>query len=124
MPSFLIDEDLPQSLSSFLRRSGYESKHVAELGMRGLSDNAIYRAAQERDAVLTSRDLGFANTLEYAPGTHRGLVVVRYPSKTPMDLLMVKIGTSLAKLRRGNLTEHSSLSSRIALECAAPAPEN
>ncbi len=98
MPSFLIDEDLPQSLSSLLRQRGHESRHIAELGLRGLHDSRIFRAAQESGAVLISRDVGFANTLKYPPGTHQGIVVVRYPSKMPMDLLMEKVAASLAKL--------------------------
>ncbi len=98
MPSFLIDEDPPLSLSSLLRRKGYESRHIVELGMRGLPDSGIFKLAQERGSVLVSRDLGFANTLRYPLGTHRGIVVVRYPSRMPMELLMREITESLAKL--------------------------
>jgi len=98
MSNFLIDEDLPHTLSSRLRQGGHESRHIAELGMRGLPDSGVFRLAQERGEVLISRDLGFANTLQYPLGTHQGLVVVRYPSKIPVDLLIKEIVESLAKL--------------------------
>ena len=98
MARFLIDEDLPHSLSSYLRQKGYQSRHIAELGLRGLPDPEVFRLAQERKEVLISRDLGFANAVQYPPGTHQGLIVVRYPSEIKAKLLTEQIVESLAQV--------------------------
>lgn len=98
MARFLIDEDLPYSLSSRLRLEGYENRHVTELGLRGFPDAEVFNLAQERGEVLISRDLGFANAIQYPPGTHHGLVVIRYPSEITVSLLTEQIVESLAQL--------------------------
>lgn len=85
---FLVDKDLPRSLSLLLRSRGYESAHVIDLGLRGASDAVIFRIAQECGCILISRDLGFANTLHYPIGSHHGVVVVRFPSKIRSQLLV------------------------------------
>jgi hypothetical protein len=61
MAHFLIDEDLPASLSPRLRKEDHESAHVIELRLRGSPEPAVFKWAQEHEAVLVSRDLGFAN---------------------------------------------------------------
>jgi predicted nuclease of predicted toxin-antitoxin system len=91
MTRFLIDEDLPPSLSVLLRQEGHETAHIIELGPRGSSDAAIFKLAQEREAVLVSRDLGFANILQYAPGSHHGIVVVRFPSEMRTRVLVAEV---------------------------------
>lgn len=88
MAHFLIDEGLPQFLNVLIRQKGYQSDHVIDLGLRGASDTAVFELAQRRAAVLISRDLGFANTLQYPPGSHHGVVVARYPAEMRTQILM------------------------------------
>lgn len=98
MARFLIDEDLPRSLSALLRQSGHERDHLIDLQFRGASDAVVFKLAQERRAVLVSHDLGFANTLRYPLGTHLGLVVARYPSAMRIHALVTEIVESLTTL--------------------------
>ena len=91
MTRFLIDEDLPPSLGARLRQEGRETTHINDLGLRGSSDAAVFKLAQEREAVLVSRDLGFANALQYPPGSHHGIVVVRFPSEIRTQTLVAEI---------------------------------
>ena len=75
----LVDEDLPRAAAELLRRLGHEAEHVRDLGLRGEPDHVIFAAAQERQAILLSADVGFANLRRYPLGTHCGVVVLRFP---------------------------------------------
>jgi len=99
MPRFLIDEDLPRSLSILLQQNGLASEHVSDLGFRGASDSRIFALSRERRAVLVSRDVGFANVLQYPLGSHHGIVVVRFPSEMPMRALVTTIVEWLATIQ-------------------------
>ncbi len=91
MARFLIDEDLPRSLSVLLRQKGHESAHIIDLGLRGACDAAVFKLAQERGAILLSRDVGFANILQYPPGSHHGIVVARFPSEMRTQVLAAQL---------------------------------
>ena len=82
MARFLIDEDLPLSLSEALRKKGHACEHVIEMGQRGAPDRRVFALAQERRAVLVSRDTDFGNVLQFPLGSHQGIIVVRFPSAT------------------------------------------
>jgi predicted nuclease of predicted toxin-antitoxin system len=99
MGRFLIDEDLPPILGVLLRQKGHETAHVIDLGLRGLPDGGVFELAQTRKATLLSRDLGFANTLQYPPGSHHGIVVVRFPTETRRNALITEVITRLAAVR-------------------------
>jgi len=91
MARFLIDEDLPRSLSALLRQKGHDSEHTIDLGFRGSSDTRVFKLAQERGAILLSRDLGFANILQYPPGSHHGIVVARFPAEMRTQALIAEL---------------------------------
>ncbi|MBZ5515691.1 MAG: DUF5615 family PIN-like protein [Acidobacteriia bacterium] len=80
MARFLIDEDLPLSLSAALRQAGHSCEHIIEIGQRGAPDERVFGLAQERKAILVSRDSDFGNVLQFPLGSHQGIVVVRFPS--------------------------------------------
>jgi len=48
MITFLIDEDLPRSLKSELIKRGYNAIDVRDVGLRGQSDDKIYKYAQKK----------------------------------------------------------------------------
>ncbi|MBI1940790.1 MAG: DUF5615 family PIN-like protein [Acidobacteria bacterium] len=52
MPRFLIDEDLPRSLSILLQQKGLASERVTDLGFRAAPDSRVFALSQERRAVL------------------------------------------------------------------------
>ncbi len=91
MARFLIDEDLPRSLSFRLQQRDNQSQHITDLELRGLPDAAVFAVPQKDAAILVSRDLGFANILQYPPGTHHGIVVARFPSALPGEALVAQV---------------------------------
>ena len=52
MITFLIDEDLPRSLKSELIKRGYNAIDVRDVGLRGRSDDRIYKYAQKNRMIL------------------------------------------------------------------------
>ena len=92
MLRLLVDENLPRSLTRALREVGHEVWDIRELGLRGISDEQVFRQAQELGAALLSADKGFGNVVRFPPASHLGIVVVRLPTDMPVaDLCRVVI---------------------------------
>ena len=77
--NILVDEDLPRAVVDVLKKLGHEAEHVLDAGLRGAADRLIFASAQERSAVLLTADLDFANIVRFPPGSHSGIVVLRFP---------------------------------------------
>jgi len=74
---FLVDENLPMSLTEMLREEGHEVLDVREAGLRGASDETIWQTAGRQHRIVITRDLDFP-----LPGVHpipKGVVLVRVP---------------------------------------------
>lgn len=56
---FLIDEQLPPALATWLAGQGHEAERVYQLGLLGCSDAEIGRLAVERAAVIVTKDEDF-----------------------------------------------------------------
>lgn len=58
---FIIDTQLPRRLGVWIRAQSHEADHVLDLNLAQSGDNAIWRTAIEKDAVIISKDDDFAN---------------------------------------------------------------
>lgn len=56
----LVDAQLPPALVRWLSDQGEQAEHVADLDLLFASDLEIWRAAEERGAVIVSKDEDFA----------------------------------------------------------------
>jgi predicted nuclease of predicted toxin-antitoxin system len=74
MPKFVVDEDMPRSTSRILKTKGYDVLDVRDCGLRGGSDEEVFKLAQKEKAVLLTGDLGFGNILHFPIGSHFGVV--------------------------------------------------
>ena len=81
MLRFVIDEDMPRSTAKVLRAKGYEALDVRDLGLRGKSDDEIFKFAQKEKAVILTGDLGFGNILRFPVGSHGGIFIVHFPNE-------------------------------------------
>ncbi len=57
---FLIDNQLPPALGNWLRERGHDAEHVLEVGLAQGKNTPVWRFADERGAVLISKDEDFA----------------------------------------------------------------
>jgi len=102
---FLVDENLPRSLSRLLRASGFGVSDVRDLGLRGRPDPEVLQAAISLSAILLTEDVAFGSRI-WKEGRGRGVVLIRLPSETPTrDLsdLVVKVLTELGNQADGSM---------------------
>jgi predicted nuclease of predicted toxin-antitoxin system len=74
---FLADECTFTSTVRLMRDCGCDVVRIQELGMAGASDAAVYRQAQENEAVLVTTDQGFGDVRTYPPSEHHGIIVLK-----------------------------------------------
>ena len=65
---FLIDAQLPPGLARWLAAQGYPSEHVDDLGLGAAPDGEIEAKARETQAVIWSKDAGFADRARRSTG--------------------------------------------------------
>lgn len=80
---FLLDANLPRSVTGLLSAYGHRFEFARDIGLGAAADEQIAAHAQATDAVLLTRDLGFADTRRYPPTQFAGLVVIRLPDDSP-----------------------------------------
>jgi predicted nuclease of predicted toxin-antitoxin system len=107
MTKFLIDEDMPRSTTKLLEDKGFVVFDVRDCGLRGKSDEEIFRFAQEEKAVILTGDMGFGNLLRFPVGSHSGIVIAHFPNEISTFELNRQLDSYLDNLKeddfRGNL---------------------
>ena len=107
MIRFLIDEDMPRSIAEALNRAGFDCLDVRDIGLRGSPDATIYKRTQEENCVILTGDLGFSNSLRFPLGSHKGIVIARFPNEMPIEMvnqILLDAITSIQEDLPGNLT--------------------
>jgi len=72
-----LDENLPLRLVPALESLGHDVDTVADEGLSGKSDEAVWQASQQEKRFLITQDLDFSDTQQFQPGTHSGILLVR-----------------------------------------------
>jgi predicted nuclease of predicted toxin-antitoxin system len=72
-----LDENIPLRLVSALENLGHDVDTVADEGLSGKPDEAVWHAAQQEKRFLITQDLDFSDTRRFQPGTHSGILLVR-----------------------------------------------
>lgn len=57
---FLVDTQLPAALARWLREKGHQADHVLDVNLAQSKDTPIWQYAQERGAVIVTKDEDFA----------------------------------------------------------------
>ena len=72
-----VDEDLPRAVVRLMRDRGYEADSVVDEGMGGWEDRALWETVQREGRFLVTADKGFADTRQFPPGKHAGVLLLR-----------------------------------------------
>jgi predicted nuclease of predicted toxin-antitoxin system len=56
---FLVDNQLPPALAQYLRKRGFDSEHVLDVGLDKALDIEICRYAESNERILVSKDEDF-----------------------------------------------------------------
>lgn len=99
MPVFVIDEDIGRSIARALIERGFVVKDIRDAGLRGATDEVIYRFAQESRAVLVTADVDFGNPLRFPSAPHFGIVILRFPNEVSMGEVARQLTEQLSALR-------------------------
>lgn len=87
MPQFLLDENVPPAVGTFLRSMDLDVVHANESEMVGASDERIMELARREHRTLITFDKHFADVLRYPPGTHWGIIRIRIHPPVLSDVL-------------------------------------
>ncbi|HEY7063586.1 MAG TPA: DUF5615 family PIN-like protein [Chloroflexota bacterium] len=104
MSRFLLDEDIPLPAAVALRQAGYAADHAVEVGLQSQPDPDVFSYAQTHGAVLITADLGFADIRTYPPGTHAGIIVVRFSTLRPIAERNEELVRAITQLEGEDLT--------------------
>lgn len=83
---FLVDECLPPSLATILRSNEHDAVSVADLDLRGATDDVIMATAAEQRRVLVSADTDFGELLARGRERQPSLVLYRGSEVDPHAL--------------------------------------
>ena len=81
----LADESLAGRTRRFLRALGHDVLTLNELGRVGAVNGEVLSLAQTRQAVVVTEDRGIGNLVDYPPGTHRGIIVLKVRREADID---------------------------------------
>lgn len=98
-----MDENLPRSLTKALREAGHEVWDLRELGLRGITDEEVFRHAQSLKAVLITADKGFSDPFKLPSAEHYGIVVVRLPHELSTKILCREVLKALEAVEQEKL---------------------
>jgi predicted nuclease of predicted toxin-antitoxin system len=73
-----LDENIPVSLAEALALLGHDVHTVTEQGLTGRTDREIWKQCQFEDRLLITQDLDFSDARKFQPGSHAGIVLVRF----------------------------------------------
>lgn len=58
---FLVDENLPRRVATWISAEGHDAQHVSDLGLMGQPDTAILAEAVRLSACIVTRDADFVS---------------------------------------------------------------
>jgi predicted nuclease of predicted toxin-antitoxin system len=84
-----LDENIPVSLVQVLTLLGHDVHTVMGQGLSGRADEEIWARCQLEDRLLITQDLDFSDSRRFQPGSHAGIVLVRFQNPGRVTLFNV-----------------------------------
>jgi predicted nuclease of predicted toxin-antitoxin system len=108
---FIVDAQLPKSLSDFLNQKGFDSIHTLDLPERNNSKDAqIARLANEQDRIVISKDAVFLESYLIKSGPKK-LIIIKIgniSNKQLIQLIENNLEILITMISRSNLIEVSN----------------
>src|SRR5438067_337827 len=99
----LVDENMPRSLVVDIARLGFAVEDVRDLGLRGRPDAEVFAAATASDAMIVTRDRGFADSRDWPDGFTAGVIFVNLPDDTTASEVNRRVTQLLSRRRPESL---------------------
>ena len=84
-----LDENLGRTHQRFLHDLGYEVELVADQGLSGASDEAVWEHICKEGWFFITLDLDFSDVRRYPPGSHPGVLLLRPETRGRLSVLQV-----------------------------------
>jgi predicted nuclease of predicted toxin-antitoxin system len=94
---FLVDEDLPRSADSLLRKFGHDCFDARDVGLRGAKDPVVAAWAKSKGTGILTGDTDFLDVRKYPPADYAGIVVLRIPSWATATFILRMIESFLTR---------------------------
>jgi predicted nuclease of predicted toxin-antitoxin system len=95
--NFLVDENMPRTLAPQIADLGFNVQDVRDIGLRARPDSEVMDAAISTDAIIITRDRGFANPKTWPTEFTAGMIFVDLPSNTPANIVNARVLELIAK---------------------------
>ena len=94
-----LDENLGTTAQGLLADADLDVHSVPQEGLCSSSDRAILAACAREGRCLITLDLDFSNPIEFPPGEHAGVVVIRLSGKDSDRETREALGVFLREVR-------------------------
>jgi predicted nuclease of predicted toxin-antitoxin system len=102
---FLTDANIFVPMVNGLRRLVHDVFDSKEENLEKLTDNDVFKLAQDQKRILISMDKDFSNIITYPPGEHCGIIVVKLYSLKVDEATDIFLD-SLTKLKTGDIRQN------------------
>ncbi|HLC37048.1 MAG TPA: DUF5615 family PIN-like protein [archaeon] len=97
---FLADENIPVSITSELRRKGFNVKSLKELKLFGIPDRRVLEIAKKMDRVIITYDKDFLNLFRISNQNHKGIILLRlFPPEKAIEKIIPILKTKSKKIK-------------------------
>jgi predicted nuclease of predicted toxin-antitoxin system len=93
---FLIDADLPHSLTEIFAAHGHDAIHVRDVALGTAADGTIAEYARATERCIITGDFDFADIRAYPPSHYFGIVVLVLPRDATRVLIRFLVSEFLA----------------------------
>lgn len=109
MPRFLLDENVPRSLSDLLKRRGFEVRLSTEVRGTGLKNSDLVNIAREAEEIVLTFDADFLSLRTSLRGLARIVYIDTHPRDPRKAKIMLEkwIDECVELLKQGNTVKLS-----------------
>lgn len=89
MPKILADENIPKSVTEWLRKTGFNITTVSETSLKGAKDRAIAEYASKNNFTVLTLDTDFAQIYHTLLKNKLTVIVIRANPPTPTNIIEI-----------------------------------
>ncbi|NJL40875.1 MAG: DUF5615 family PIN-like protein [Leptolyngbyaceae cyanobacterium SM1_4_3] len=82
---------MPRSLAPQIAALGFNVQDVRDIGLKGHPDTEVMEAASNSNAIIITRDRGFANIRNWTEDFTAGVIFINLPDDTPVTVVNARI---------------------------------
>ena len=89
MPQILVDENVPKSVTDWLKKKGFTVTNVFETNLKGAKDHAIANYASKNNLTILTLDSDFARIHHTLMKGTFSVIVVRAKPASPTNIINI-----------------------------------